>query len=197
MKILIDNGHGRETPGKRSPNGVLREYAVARDIARRTVDELIRRGYDAERIVTEEMDISLGTRCKRVNAICDKYGSGNVLLVSVHLNAAGNGRIWMGARGWEVYTSKGNTKADRLADCLCAAALEQLRGMTIREDWSDGDADKEADFYILKHTKCAAALTENLFMDNTRDYDFLMSEEGIQKIVGLHVQGIINYIQGK
>ena len=26
-KILIDNGHGIDTPGKRSPDGVLREYA--------------------------------------------------------------------------------------------------------------------------------------------------------------------------
>lgn len=27
MKILIDNGHGAETPGKCSPDGRLREYA--------------------------------------------------------------------------------------------------------------------------------------------------------------------------
>ena len=27
MKILIDNGHGVDTPGKRSPNGNLCEYA--------------------------------------------------------------------------------------------------------------------------------------------------------------------------
>lgn len=33
MKILIDNGHGRETPGKRSPDGTLREYAWNRLIA--------------------------------------------------------------------------------------------------------------------------------------------------------------------
>lgn len=26
MKILIDNGHGENTPGKRSPDGKLREY---------------------------------------------------------------------------------------------------------------------------------------------------------------------------
>ena len=27
MKVLIDNGHGIETLGKRSPDGRLREYA--------------------------------------------------------------------------------------------------------------------------------------------------------------------------
>ena len=35
MKILIDNGHGENTPGKRSPDGSLREYAYAREIADR------------------------------------------------------------------------------------------------------------------------------------------------------------------
>lgn len=34
MKILIDNGHGRETPGKRSPDGRLLEYAQNRLLAR-------------------------------------------------------------------------------------------------------------------------------------------------------------------
>ena len=33
-KILIDNGHGVETPGKRSPDGILREYAWNRKTSR-------------------------------------------------------------------------------------------------------------------------------------------------------------------
>ena len=35
MKILIDAGHGVNTLGKQSPDGKLREYAWARDIAKR------------------------------------------------------------------------------------------------------------------------------------------------------------------
>ena len=31
MKILIDNGHGRETAGKRSPDGRLLEWAYTRN----------------------------------------------------------------------------------------------------------------------------------------------------------------------
>ena len=34
VKILIDNGHGVNTKGKQSPDGRLREYAFAREIAR-------------------------------------------------------------------------------------------------------------------------------------------------------------------
>lgn len=44
MKILIDNGHGENTPGKRSPDGVLREYAYAREIADDIVRELTKEG---------------------------------------------------------------------------------------------------------------------------------------------------------
>ena len=34
MKILIDNGHGENTPGKRSPDGLFREYKYAREICK-------------------------------------------------------------------------------------------------------------------------------------------------------------------
>ena len=95
MKILIDNGHGVDTAGKRSPDGSLREYKYAREIAEKVVSELKKRGFDAERIVTEENDISLSERCRRVNSICDRVGTKNVIFVSIHCNAAGNGSQWM------------------------------------------------------------------------------------------------------
>lgn len=115
MKILIDNGHGENTPGKRSPDGSLREYAYAREIADRIAHELSARGYDAERIVRETVDVPLSERARRVNEVCGRYGTANVVLVSIHCNAAGNGAEWMNARGWSAYTSKGKTKADKLA----------------------------------------------------------------------------------
>jgi N-acetylmuramoyl-L-alanine amidase len=118
MKILIDNGHGENTPGKRSPDGSLREYAYAREIADRIAHELSARGYDAERIVREAVDVPLSERARRVNEVCGRYGTANVVLVSIHCNAAGNGAEWMNARGWSAYTSKGKTKADKLATFL-------------------------------------------------------------------------------
>lgn len=48
MIVLIDNGHGVETPGKRSPDGRLREYAWTREVAQRIVGELRRRGIDGQ-----------------------------------------------------------------------------------------------------------------------------------------------------
>lgn len=51
IKVLVDNGHGVETPGKRSPDGRLREYKYAREIASSVVSRLKERGYDAALIV--------------------------------------------------------------------------------------------------------------------------------------------------
>lgn len=194
MKILIDNGHGENTPGKQSPDRKLREYAYTREIAERIVQELLKQGYDAERIVKENIDVPLTERAKRVNAFCGKLGASNVILVSVHCNAAGSGE-WMKARGWSAYTSKGKAKSDSLADCLYESARMMFTGQRIREDRSDGDPDWEENFYILRKTKCPAVLTENFFQDNHEDVAYLLSSEGKQAIVNVHVEGIINYIK--
>lgn len=191
MKVLIDNGHGSNTKGKCSPDGRLKEYAYAREIAELVVYELRKMGIDAERIVREETDVPLSERCNRVN----EYKASEAILVSIHCNAAGSGADWMSARGWEAWTSVGQTKADKLATCLYDAAEEVLSGMKIRKDMSDGDPDKEEGFYILKHTKCPAVLTENLFQDNKEDVDFLLSLEGRKAITELHVKGIMKYLE--
>ena len=125
IKVLVDNGHGVETPGKRSPDGRLREYKYAREIAASVVARLKELGYDVGLIVEEDRDVSLQDRCKRVNNWCELKGSKNVILVSVHVNAAGNGE-WMNATGWSAYTSRGQTSSDKLADCLYDAAKEAL-----------------------------------------------------------------------
>ena len=147
MKILIDNGHGVDTAGKRSPDGRLREFAYARLIAIRIVDKLIAMGYDAERLVPEEEDISLQERCRRANEICRREGARNVLIVSVHCNAAGDGSRWMNARGWEAWTSVGNTSADLLAALPHEAPA--TAGLRPRPDYPAGAHDQEAHLHIL------------------------------------------------
>lgn len=212
MIVLIDNGHGNNTPGKCSPDKSLREYKWAREIAARIETVLKAKGIDARRIVTEETDIPLGTRANRVNAFCRQVGKQNVILISVHSNAAGGDGRWKSAGGWCVYTTPGKTKADDLATELWNSAQSELkpyaerfkilqksgeydsRQVPFRADWSDGDPDYEANFYIIRKTICPAVLTESLFQDNRADVEFLLSEAGKTAIVNLHVKGIINYL---
>ena len=128
MKILIDNGHGIDTKGKRSPDGQLLEYAQNRLLAGRIVFALQARGLDASLLVPEETDISLPERCRRVNEWCRQLGKDYVLLISIHCNAAGRGDRWLSARGWCAYTTRGNPRADALATALYTAARAHLPG---------------------------------------------------------------------
>lgn len=193
MKILIDNGHGVDTSGKRSPDGTLKEYAYTREIAKRVVEALNREGYDAERIVTEENDISLRERCARVNTICRKLGTKNVLLVSIHNNAAGSGGQWLTARGFSAHVSmNASSRSKILAKCLWKEAIKL--GLK-------GNRSVPSEYYITQNlamcrdTLCAAVLTENLFYDNKEDLEFLISEKGKSAVTALHVEGIKSFIK--
>ena len=194
MKILIDNGHGKETPGKRSPDGKFREYQYTREIARKIVDELLTSGFDAQLLVPEEDDIPLKERVERVNKACSDLGKENVLLISIHVNAFKDGNEWQSPRGWSCYTTKGVTSSDDLAIMLYEEAISAFNGHKIRMEMSDGDADWEEDFYILKKTLCPAVLTENFFMDNKNDVNYLISDNGKNAIIRTHVNSIKKYI---
>ena len=191
MKILIDNGHGIQTKGKRSPDGQLLEYAYTSELARQIVKILKSRGYDSELLVPEDDDIPLSERVRRTNAHCQVLGKSNVILISLHLNAAGDGTRWMNATGWSCYTCKGQTESDRLADSLYKAAEQILENQVIRTDYArDGDPDWEENFYILRHSLCPAVLVEQFFMDNKKDLAYLISDEGKRNLIDVIVGGL-------
>lgn len=175
--VLLDNGHGKETPGKRSPiwsdGSQLFEWEFNRDIVRRIHAQIPL----SVILVPEDEDISLAERCRRANQYDD------AILISIHANAGGG-------TGWEAYTTKGTTKSDEYATILYEEAEKELTEFKMRKDMSDGDPDKEDSLYITKNVKCPAVLTESLFMDTERDCRFLMSDEGRQRIADFHVRAI-------
>lgn len=184
MRILLDAGHGRNTPGKRSPvwsDGTqLFEWELNRDVVKRIAKALYAKRIPYSIITPEDEDISLAERVRRVNTLAKKEPC---LLISVHANAGGG-------TGWEAWTSIGQTTSDTYARAFYKAAHAYLKQFPIRTDMIDGDEDKESNFYILKNTACPAILTENLFMDTERDCRFLMSDEGRDTIAKLHIAAI-------
>lgn len=186
--IILDNGHGKETAGKRSPiwgdGSQLFEWEFNRDIVRRIAAKLDDLAIGYEILTPETNDVSLTERCRRANEIYRNYNE-KAFLVSVHANAGGG-------TGWEVYTSPGETKADAIATVFAEEAQRVFvpDGWRMRFDYADGDPDKEAEFYILKHTSCPAILTENFFMDTEKDCRFIMSEDGRERIANMHVAAI-------
>ena len=196
--IILGTAHLKSTPGKCSPDKKFFEYQYSREVCQEVKAELEALGYKVF-IDVEADDLPMNQskeliyRCKVVNDLHKKYK--NCIYVSIHVNAAGNGSQWMNATGWEAYTSIGKTQADVLATYLYNAAKKNLKGKKLRTDMSDGDIDKEANFYVLKHTNCPAVLTENFFQDNKSDVEYLNSDLGFYQIVKTHVDGMINYIK--
>lgn len=193
MIILIDNGHGYNTPGKCSPDGKFKEWKKNRELARDIVMELKDDGYDARLIVTEENDISLAERVQRVNYICRKEGASNVMLVSIHSNAAGADGKWHSARGFSAHVSlNASDKSKRLAKFLWKRAIEYgLKGNRCVPQ----EMFIAQNLYILRKTICTAVLTENLFYDNQDDLEMLQSQQGHDKIVLAHLRAIRDYIK--
>ena len=182
--ILLDNGHGQETPGKRSPlwkdGRQLFEWEFNRDMVSRIILKCYHTGIRAVKLVSETFDVSLEERCKRANLWYDRC-NGNCVVVSIHANAGGGS-------GFEVYTSPGQTKADQIATKLIEQLQQDFPEIKMRKDMADGDPDKEAGFYILKHTKAPAILAENLFMDNEADCQLLMTEDFRDKLADSYVK---------
>lgn len=198
MKIFIDNGHGQNTPGKCSPDGELREYAWTREIAMRIVCRLKQLGYDASLLTPELDDVALSERVRRVNAYCILNGAQNAIVVSIHNNASPpiDGK-WHKAQGFAVFVSSNrlgevSKGSALLADCFMHEAIRN--GRTVRKCWQDKPYWIKS-LAITRDTRCPAVLTENFFMDNEHDYDFLMSETGKTMCVNIHVDAIIQYVK--
>ncbi len=193
MIELYDNGHGVNTLGKCSPDKRLLEYKKTRELVRDIVAKRRMMGYDARILVPEDADISLEERVERVNAICAKYGKDNVLLVSVHCNAAGADGKWHDASGWSGWVApNASAKSKKLAQYLYQEAEKVgLKG----DRWVPACQYWVKSLAMVRDTNCPAVLTENLFQDNKGDVDILLSEEGHNKIVNLHVDGVERYIK--
>lgn len=193
MKILIDNGHGITTPGKCSPDGQFREYEYARRVARETVSRLKAAGYDADLLVPEDADIALPQRAARANAQCDIYGKTNVLLISIHTDAA-PGPGWQSARGLSVRVSpSASDRSRQLATLLYDTAARYGKAVTGNRATPKTKYWQQS-LYILNATRCPAILTENLFHTNRQDVAWLLSPEGLNTVVSYHVDAIKAYI---
>lgn len=192
--LLLDNGHGSNTPGKCSPDKRLREYSWARDVVARIAAKCKARGIHTEIVTPETTDISLITRTRRVNAWCKQYGTSNCLCISVHINAAGADGKWHNATGWSGWVApKSSANSKRCAAIMYAHAVK--RGLKGNRAPQPGNY-WVGNFAIVRDTNCPAVLTENLFQDNKAEVDYLLTDAGKDNIADMHVDAIEEYIKG-
>lgn len=212
--IILDNGHGTDhhTNGKYSPaldpdefdiNSSLvwgnryREGNGNREIVNRLRHYLTTyiSNVEVHLVVPENDDISLGERVRRINKLCDKYGTRNCIMISVHSNAVGDGSSWNNASGLSVHIAnnaslRSKDLARQVYDAGAALGYAGNRNVPSEHYWVNN-------FYIIKNCKCPCILTENLFYTNKSDLKLLMSDSGLDDIVKYHAAGIAKHLSNE
>lgn len=205
FRVILGTAHLITTPGKRSPDGRLREAVYSREIVERVEKGLRALGFsvfvDYKPLEPDskmqsnswnvEQSRELQYRVDYVNGLCKQFGTANCVYVSIHNNAARKGDEWCTARGFSVFAyNNASLNSRRLAGILQKEA-EQLGLKGNR--WVPELGYWTANYKVLRETNCPAVLTECLFQDNREDVEYLLSEEGKAAIVAVHVRGILRY----
>ena len=188
MKVVIDPGHaGRNIdPGAVNKISGLQEADITFMIAKLLESCLLEDGHEVKltRNNWEEAETDdLSYRTALAN------GLGADIFISLHCNSAENEN----AKGYEIWTSPDDTLGDRLATCVYEEIAETFPDMPGRVDYSDGDPDKEARFYVLLHTEASACLIEMAFISNAEEASLLADVEWQEKYAKAIAQGVKSY----
>jgi len=216
VRVAVIAGHGSiinnvyQTKGKQSPewhDGTkIYEGYSTHMLANDLVSELQYNDIEADLLTWSAADISLYQRVFKANSIYNQ--DKRLLVVSLHHNAQPYSKTadyvdnegfygWYkgGASGTEVFTSPGKTKSDDLAEFVIDEITKAFPEMKMRVDLTDGDRDKEAEFYILTKTKCPAILIEWGFMTNYDDCKMIINRNQRKNFVEAVARGVVRYNQ--
>jgi len=190
--FILDAGHGGMvnkkyvTPGKRSPKfddgSVLYEGVNNRDIVKLLIKAMEAEDIKCIDIVASEQDVSLPIRVDRANNLARTKPC---IYISIHSDANGDGVTWDKASGMSVYTSEGDTgKSDDFAELVIDELQDNFKDtVKWRTESTDGDKDKEENFYVLKNTNCPAILCELGFHTNKEEATKMLTADWKNKIV--------------
>lgn len=202
--VFIDAGHGGLDPngqyttapakmvkharGVFHGNGFFYEGVWNRLLTQKVMEKLAMLGVKHLPLHHAYLDTPLEQRVAKANWYARFFSK--TFLISTHANASVDRR----ARGFEVYTTPGRTASDDLAS-LQWNNVNALLGNLIqmRQDTSDGDHDREANFFILRKTTMPAILIEHLFFDNFEDATLLMNEDVVDLFADAQVRTILEF----
>lgn len=192
-KWILDAGHGGMKNGvyttapakmfKFQDGLIIYEGVINRAITKLVWQQLQQLGIEFALVYDDHEDTSLEKRVQIADKIFAK--DKRSIYLSIHSNSGGGS-------GFEIFTSPGQTKSDKVANIFCETYQKFFPSFPFRSDKSDGDADKEENFFVLRKTDCPSLLVENLFFDNRKEAEFLLSEEGQTKIADCIVHCVQN-----
>lgn len=197
---IFDAGHGGINPitkeyvtsGKRSPKPMKNGEVFYEGVNNLKLVVMLQEAFTKHRLDNTHtrcgwMDTSLKNRVDIANQLQDKR---ETIFISIHSNGAGDGTDWHPAHGISVYTSPGETRSDAFAE-LWMDEIKKEFGDSVRyrtDYYSDGDADKEANFYVLRNTKSPAFLCELGFHSNQEEVERINTDEWRNSVVNAFVE---------
>ena len=193
IKICFDAGHGASTPGKRSPDGIFREYKFNRQLTSKIIKLFEPYKEQITCYVTQELtndyDLSLPKRCEMANRLKADY------FVSIHANGyyfkdskGKDKEEYNSVRGWEIYVVSKGGRAEELAKYIRYSTLNHIPKIVDR-------GIKVANFAVLRGTNMPAVLIESGFYTNIEEKILLESEEYQNTLAKAYVEGILNYLK--
>jgi N-acetylmuramoyl-L-alanine amidase len=172
MKIVCDAGHGGQDSGAVNYVVGALEKDLNLRIAMALQGWLLSDGHEVLMTRASDHFVDLNERAAIANrAKADAF-------ISIHCNAAGS----LTAKGFEIWTSIGLTKADALATAIGQAIQANFPRLITRFDFADGDLDKEGNLAVLRMTRCPAVLIEAGFISEDSEAIWLMDPNTIQNI---------------
>ena len=139
----------------------------------------------------QQHDVSLQARVQSANAHPDG------ILISCHSNAIGSSIRGpsLAANGIDIYTYYGESGADPIASSIWQSFKDNQNALRVRSgDWTDGDPDCEAGFYILRKTSMPAVLGEIGFFTNLHDAEYLSQLANHEQIAACYWYGVKPYV---
>lgn len=179
-RLFLDAGHGGSDPGAINVATGLKESDVALDVCLLMKEML---NGDVEVVLSRNSDLFLPLSKRSQKANVSKADA----FLSVHCNSAAAPT----ANGFEVFTTRGNSRADDFASKLYKRF--EVLGRRGRKDMADGDPDKEASFHVLTKTKMPAALFELEFIHNQQGHDFLSDGDSQVKMARALTDGVLDF----
>ena len=185
MRIVLDAGHGMNTPGKRSPDG-MREFEFNVAVATYMRDEL-EKYKDVDMIFVHDhpngkRDVPLKERTDRAN----KWGAD--VYFSIHANALAGKMGNHGGIETYAYTTKpkGST-----------ALAKKVQAELVKETGLRNRGVKFANFHVLRETKMTAVLVEHGFMDSKTDLPKLKSDQFRKECAKANVRALADFFNLK
>lgn len=183
MKLIaICDGHGMETPGKRTPlfpdGSFMHENDFNRAVAGILDKHLQRCGFRTLMVAPGDTDTPLKVRTDLANnAHADFY-------ISIHANAMGIS--WGSASGIETFHYINvSQESKRAAEIIHKHLLEGTKLLD--------RGVKTADFHVLRETNMPAVLVECGFMDNLVEAKLLLTQAYREECAIEIAQGICEY----